>query len=66
VWFPLILTYHWRNSPGIGSAREIAEFFWALRTDGYDCAIDFQGLSNRRSFLSFRRAPFVSAGNATS
>ena len=37
-------TYHWRNSPSIGSAREIAEFFWALRTDGYDCAIDFQGL----------------------
>jgi ADP-heptose:LPS heptosyltransferase len=36
-------TYHWRN-PGIGSAREIAEFVWALRTDGYDCAIDFQGL----------------------
>jgi heptosyltransferase-1 len=27
-------TYQWRNSPGIGSAREILEFVWALRTDG--------------------------------
>src|SRR5215470_5059966 len=27
-------TYQWRNSPGIGSAREIAEFVWELRTDG--------------------------------
>jgi lipopolysaccharide heptosyltransferase I len=37
-------TYQWRNSPSIGNAKEIAEFVWALRTDGYDCAIDFQGL----------------------
>src|SRR5215813_4214781 len=37
-------TYQWRNSPGIGSAKEIAEFVWAISTDGYDCAIDFQGL----------------------
>ena len=36
-------TYQWRNSPGIGSAKEIAEFVWALSTDGYDCTIDFQG-----------------------
>ena len=35
-------TYQWRNSPSIGSAKEIAEFVWALRTDGYDCTIDFQ------------------------
>src|SRR5437870_12136077 len=26
-------TYQWRNSPGIGSAKEIAEFVWALSTD---------------------------------
>lgn len=37
-------TYQWRHSPGIGSAREIVEFLWELRSDGYDCAIDFQGL----------------------
>src|ERR1051326_6045248 len=37
-------TYQWRNSPGIGSAKEIAEFVWALSTDGYDCTIDFKGL----------------------
>jgi len=37
-------TYQWRNSPGIGSAKEIAEFVWALSTDGYDYAVDFQGL----------------------
>src|ERR1044071_9252357 len=37
-------TYQWRNSPGIGSAKEIAEFVGAISTDGYDCAIDFQGL----------------------
>src|SRR5207245_4210703 len=34
-------TYQWRNSPGIGRAKEIAEFVWALSTDGYDCTIDF-------------------------
>src|SRR5262249_16684576 len=27
-------TYQWRNSPGIGSAKEIAELVWALSTDG--------------------------------
>ncbi len=37
-------TYQWRNSPGIGSAKEIAEFVWAISKDGYDCSIDFQGL----------------------
>src|SRR5262245_20113104 len=37
-------TYQWRNSPSIGSAKEIAEFVWGLSTDGYDCTIDFQGL----------------------
>ena len=38
-------THQWRHNPtSIGNAREIAEFVWALRTDGYDCAIDFQGL----------------------
>jgi heptosyltransferase I len=50
-------TYHWRNSPGIGSAREIAEFFWALRTDGYDCAIDFQGLIKSAFFSYLSGAP---------
>ena len=50
-------TYHWRNSPGIGSAREIAEFFWALRTDGYDCAIDFQGLIKSAFFAYLSGAP---------
>src|SRR6476661_6085734 len=45
-------TYQWRNSPGIGSAREIAEFVWALRTDGYDCAIDFQGLL-KSAFIAY-------------
>src|SRR6478672_1302329 len=25
-------TYQWRNSPGIGSAKEIAELIWALST----------------------------------
>ena len=37
-------TYQWRNSPSIGNAREIAEFVWTLRKDGYDCTIDCQGL----------------------
>jgi lipopolysaccharide heptosyltransferase I len=37
-------TYQWRHSPGIGSAKEIAEFVWAINRDGYDCTIDFQGL----------------------
>lgn len=50
-------TYHWRNSPSIGSAREIAEFVWALRTDGYDCAIDFQGLIKSAFFAYLSGAP---------
>jgi len=50
-------TYQWRNSPGIGSAREIAEFVWALRTDGYDCAIDFQGLLKSAFFGYLSGAP---------
>src|SRR5438034_11027718 len=40
-------TYQWRNSPGIGSAKEIAEFVWALSTDGYDCTIDFRSEERR-------------------
>jgi heptosyltransferase I len=50
-------TYQWRNSPGIGSAREIAEFVWALRTDGYDCTIDFQGLLKSAFFAYLSGAP---------
>src|SRR6478735_7596844 len=50
-------TYHWRNSPGIGSAKEIGEFVWALRTDGYDCAIDFQGLLKSAFFAYLSGAP---------
>src|SRR5207302_10839749 len=50
-------TYQWRNSPGIGSAREIAEFIWALRTDGYDCTIDFQGLLKSAFFAYMSGAP---------
>jgi len=50
-------TYQWRNSPGIGSAREIAEFVWALRTDGYDCTIDFQGLVKSAFFGYLSGAP---------
>ncbi|HEX4996863.1 MAG TPA: glycosyltransferase family 9 protein [Terriglobia bacterium] len=50
-------TFQWRNSPGIGSAREIAEFVWALRTDGYDCAIDFQGLVKSAFFAYLSGAP---------
>jgi lipopolysaccharide heptosyltransferase I len=54
-------TYQWRNSPGIGSAREILEFVWALRTDGYDCAIDFQGLL-KSAFVSYLSAAPVRIG----
>jgi lipopolysaccharide heptosyltransferase I len=54
--FP-IDTYQWRNSPGIGSAREIAEFVWALSTDGYDCTIDFQGLLKSAFFAYLSGAP---------
>jgi heptosyltransferase-1 len=54
--FP-IDTHHWRNSPSIGSAKEIAEFVWALRTDGYDCAIDFQGLIKSAFFAYLSGAP---------
>src|SRR6267142_1117036 len=50
-------TYQWRNSPGIGSAKEIAEFVWALRTDGYDCAVDFQGLVKSAFFAYLSGAP---------
>src|SRR5437870_7343822 len=50
-------TYQWRNSPGIGSAKEIAEFVWALSTDGYDCAIDFQGLLKSAFFAYLSGAP---------
>jgi heptosyltransferase I len=50
-------TYQWRNSPGIGSAKEIAEFVWALRTDGYDCTIDFQGLLKSAFFAYLSAAP---------
>jgi heptosyltransferase-1 len=50
-------TYQWRNSPSIGNAKEIAEFVWALRTDGYDCAIDFQGLIKSAFFAYLSGAP---------
>jgi heptosyltransferase-1 len=50
-------TYQWRNSPGIGSAREIAELVWALSTDGYDCTIDFQGLLKSAFFAYLSGAP---------
>ena len=50
-------TYQWRNSPGIGSAKEIAEFVWALRTDGYDCTIDFQGLLKSAFFAYLSGSP---------
>jgi lipopolysaccharide heptosyltransferase I len=50
-------TYQWRNSPGIGSAKEIAELIWALSTDGYDCAIDFQGLVKSAFFAYLSGAP---------
>ena len=50
-------TYQWRNSPGIGSAKEIAEFVWGLSTDGYDCTIDFQGLLKSAFFAYLSGAP---------
>ncbi len=50
-------TYQWRNSPGIGSAKEIAEFVWALHTDGYDGTIDFQGLLKSAFFAYLSGAP---------
>lgn len=50
-------TYMWRNNPGIGSAREIVEWVWALRTDGYDCAVDFQGLLKSAFFCYLSAAP---------
>ena len=37
-------TYQWRNSPGIDSAKKIAELIWTLNTDDYDCTINFQNL----------------------
>ena len=54
-------TYHWRYSPGIGSAREILDFVWALRTDGYDCTIDFQGLL-KSAFVGYLSAAPVRIG----
>jgi lipopolysaccharide heptosyltransferase I len=54
-------THQWRNSPGIGSAREILEFVWALRTDGYDCTIDFQGLL-KSAFVSYLSAAPIRIG----
>jgi lipopolysaccharide heptosyltransferase I len=54
-------TYHWRYSPGIGSAKEILEFVWALRTDGYDCTIDFQGLL-KSAFVGYLSAAPVRIG----
>src|SRR5262249_1394449 len=50
-------THQWRNSPGIGSAKEIAEFVWTLRSDGYDCTIDFQGLLKSAFFAYLSGAP---------
>src|SRR4026208_752594 len=51
-------TYQWRNNAtNIGNAKEIAEFVWALRTDGYDCAIDFQGLIKSAFFSYLSGAP---------
>jgi len=50
-------TYQWRYSPGIGSAKEIAELVWALSTDGYDCTIDFQGLLKSAFFAYLSGAP---------
>ena len=50
-------TYQWRNSPSIGSAKEIAEFVWGLSTDGYDCTIDFQGLVKSAFFAYLSGAP---------
>src|SRR5881396_687276 len=50
-------TYQWRNSPSIGNAKEIAEFVWALSTDGYDCSIDFQGLLKSAFFAYLSAAP---------
>src|SRR5438132_1530993 len=50
-------TYQWRNSPGIGSAKEIAEFVWTLSTDKYDCTIDFQGLLKSAFFAYLSAAP---------
>ena len=54
-------TYHWRYSPGLGSAREILDFVWALRTDGYDCTIDFQGLL-KSAFVGYLSAAPVRIG----
>ena len=50
-------THLWWNSPGIGSAKEIAELVWALSTDGYDCTIDFQGLLKSAFFAYLSGAP---------
>jgi lipopolysaccharide heptosyltransferase I len=54
-------TYQWRYSPGIGSAKEILDFVWALRTDGYDCTIDFQGLL-KSAFVGYLSAAPVRIG----
>ena len=50
-------TYQWRNEPSIGHPKEIAEFVWALRTHGYDCTIDFQGLIKSAFFAYLSGAP---------
>src|SRR4029078_12826604 len=50
-------------SPGIGSAKEIAELVWALSTDGYDCTIDFQGLLKSAFFAYLSGAPVRSGWN---
>ena len=54
-------TYQWRTSPGIGSAKVVLEFIWALRTDGYDCTIDFQGLL-KSAFVGYLSAAPVRIG----
>ena len=54
-------TYQWRYSPGIGSAKEILDFVWALRTDGYDCTIDFQGLL-KSAFVGYLSAAPIRIG----
>jgi lipopolysaccharide heptosyltransferase I len=51
----------WTNSPSIGHAREIAEFVWTLRRDGYDCTIDFQGLI-KSAFFAYLSGAAVRIG----
>ena len=56
VFYPSI-PINGATAPGIGSAKEIAEFVWALSTDGYDCTIDFQGLLKSAFFAYLSGAP---------